>query len=205
MKCDCNCHVYHLSKDSTGECCECKVGDPIDKLQVENAKLRAEVESLVNKNTEIKVEAFHAKNERDAALLQLSEAKEQEKAMQAALEEWAEMYGERTTLLLVLHKALERIRDWRERIQQPGGEMDINTIADEALAEFQKETSGEKRAALKPKCLSCRDTGYVETQATGDRNKCGFCNVAEKRKDEAKSYPGQAVCEKCGQCWCICS
>ena len=72
MKCDCNCHVYHLSKDSTGECCECKVGDPIDKLQVENAKLRAEVESLVNKNTEIKVEAFHAKNERDAALLQNS-------------------------------------------------------------------------------------------------------------------------------------
>ena len=33
MGCDCNCHVYHLSKDSTGECCECKVGDPVDKLR----------------------------------------------------------------------------------------------------------------------------------------------------------------------------
>ncbi len=40
------------------------------------------------------------------------------------------------------------------------------------------------------------------------RNGLSHLSGAETKKSEPKkpqSYPGQAVCEKCGLCWCVCS
>lgn len=79
--------------------------------------------------------------------LQLSEAKEQEKAMGKALEEWAEMYGERTTLLLILHEAMKQIAALPP--SGDGGMMRVQSLADEALAVFDIET-GKKSAKDAP-------------------------------------------------------